>query len=78
MGGRWRAMTEQKRRWGGVRSAKLSLTLGVLWLLFGLLLVAHAALAKTGPLPWLTATFGIALSLGFFASAWSLRRQSKP
>jgi uncharacterized membrane protein len=71
-------MTEEKRRWGGVRSAKFALTLGFLWLLFSLLFVAHAVLAETGPLPWITAAIGFVLSLGFFAAALSLRRDSKP
>jgi hypothetical protein len=71
-------MTGQKRRWGGVRSGKLALTLGVLWLLFGLLLVTHAVRAKTGPLPWIAAAIGFVLSIGFFVSALSLRRDSKP
>lgn len=71
-------MAEQKRRWGGVKSPKLAFTLAVIWLLFGLLSVAHASLARTGPLPWITASIGFVMSLGFFASAWSLRRRGKP
>ena len=68
-------MTEKRPRWVITTSAKLSFTLGILWLLFGLMWVTDAVIgSKAAPLPWISATGGFVLSLAYLTSGWWLRR----
>lgn len=69
-------MTDGRPGWVVIRSAKLGFSLGIGWLLFGLLSLLNFG-SRTGPLHWIAAVLGFFLGSAYLASAWWLRHHSQ-